>query len=46
MGDDQGRSVVAEDLLGEAAEVPEGSVEPLEPIVLPLREEAPAIEPA
>ena len=46
VGSDQRRSVVAEDSLGETVEVPEGPVETLEPIVLALREEGPAIEPA
>ena len=46
VGGHQGRGVIAEDLLGEAAEVPEGAVEALEPIVLPLGEEGPAVEPA
>ncbi len=40
VGRDQRRSVVAEHLLGEAAEVPEGPIEPLEPVVLPLRRNA------
>jgi hypothetical protein len=43
---DQRRCIVAEDLLREAAEMLKGSVEPLEPIVLPLREECPAVESA
>ena len=42
----QGRGVVAEDLLGEAAEVSEGSFEALEPVVLSLGKEGPAIKPA
>ena len=38
VGGDKGRSVVAENLLGNATEMPECSVEAFEPIILPLRE--------
>ena len=46
MGRHQRRGVVAEDLLGEAAELSEGSIESLEPIVLPLGKECSAVESA
>ena len=46
VGDDQRRSVVAKDLLGESTKVPECPVEALEPVILPLGEKRPALEPA
>src|SRR5208283_2253134 len=42
----QWRGVVTEDLLGEAPKMLEGSFQALEPVVLSLREEGPAIKPA
>jgi hypothetical protein len=45
VGRDQRRGVVAEDLLGEAAEMLEGALESLEPVVLPLGQKRPAVEP-
>ena len=45
MGRDQRRGVIAEHLLGEAAELSECSIETLEPVVLPLGKERPAVEP-
>jgi hypothetical protein len=44
VGGHQRRCGVTEDLLDEAAEVPEGAVNAVEPIVLPLIEKCPAIE--
>ena len=46
VGGHQWRGVVTEDLLGEAPKMLEGSFQPLEPVVLSLREEGPAIKPA
>src|SRR3974377_1395843 len=46
VGDHQRRGVVTEDLLGEAPEMLEGSLQALEPVVLSLRAEGPAIETA
>ncbi len=44
VGRNQRGGVVTEDLLGKAAEVSEGSIESFEPVILPLREESPAVE--
>ena len=46
VGGHQWRGVVTEDLLGEAPKMLEGSFQALEPVVLSLREEGPAIKPA
>ena len=45
VGGHQWRGVVTEDLLGEAPKMLEGSFQALEPVVLSLREEGPAIKP-
>src|SRR5208282_3356469 len=46
VGDHQRRGIVTEDLLGEAPEMLKGTFQALEPVVLSLCEEGPAIKPA